>query len=410
MSALELLARAGHLFALAVAPRLPSPEPLRPGDTLDVALGALALLGGPLAAAAMAWRIPTREAWAAVAAWVVASAGLVYGASSAPPHTTLLASYYVAAPLLWLALSLTAATLGGRYLGSSFRNRRLGPALITVAVGVFVFRDAHTFIASPTQQWEEVLARDPAHERAFFEIRPALAADPQRFSAALSACLDRDPGACICRLERAESHLYQRDPKAALSELTSARCGASLRVARVRGVALAMSAPPGEAEPVVMEALASFPDDPALLTARALVLDRGGRAAEALEVVEKAVELGAGYDAKLLLSALLISAGDLARAKIVLEALAREHPLSADVAYNLALVADREGQYNPAREGYLRALKLRPDLPNARYNLAMLTLRHGVLEEAKSHARRFRERWPDDPRVAPVAAAVGLQD
>ena len=99
------------------------------------------------------------------------------------------------------ALALTAATLAGEHLGSSFKNKKMGAGLIVIAIGIFLYRDAHKLVGSPTDQWLEVLRRDPANAAAFHEVRPALAADAAKFDAALTACLTRDPGACpwACR-------------------------------------------------------------------------------------------------------------------------------------------------------------------------------------------------------------------
>jgi len=144
--------------------------------------------------------------------------------------------------------------------------------------------------------------------------------------------------------------------------------------------------------------LEAHPDDATVLGARAIVLDRTGKSDEARALAERAVAGGAGYEARLLLSALLITAGELERAKKLLQELALTHPESADVAFNTGLIADKEGRYNEAREGYLAALRLRPTFANSRYNLALLTLRYGFTEEARNHAVRFREAFPEDPR------------
>ncbi|MBL9020760.1 MAG: tetratricopeptide repeat protein [Myxococcales bacterium] len=411
MSASSALARAGHLFALVLAPRVPSPEPLGDPDAIAVAQGLAVVVIPPVLAIWMARYYDVLEGKLAAAAWVLASAALVYGAQSAPTHSPLLGSYYTAAPFVWVALALTAATLAGQHLGTSFRNKKMGAGLITFAIGMFLFREAHTFISSPTDQWVEVLARDPANERAFAEIRPKLASDPVRFEQALVACLNARPDACLCRLERASSQLLVQDAAAALASLDASSCAAQdIRAARLRATASALALPPSEAEAAVEATLAIYPEDATVLGAKAIVLDRLGRSDEALELAQRAVQGGAGYEARLLLAALLIAKGQMNEASDLLVPLAQEFPSSADVAFDLALIADRGGRYNEAREGYLRALKLRPAFAASRYNLALLTLRYGFTEEARSHARRFAEAFPADPRGKELLALVSTRN
>jgi Flp pilus assembly protein TadD len=404
-----LLARAGHLLGLVIAPGALSPEPLGEPSGLDVALGALALVGPLLLAFALFRRYPLLEGKIAAGVWVLASAALYFGATPAP-HMPLLSSYYSTAPFVWAALALTAATLAGEHLGSSFKNKRMGAGLIVIALGIFIYRDAHKLVGSPTDQWLDVLKRDPANAAAFHEVRPALAADAVKFDAAIAACLTRDPGACHCHVERASSFLLTRNPQAAMRELERSACSPDdARAIRVKASAAAIALPVADAEAVVDAALEKLPDDATLLGAKAILLERAGRPAEALELARRAVDAGAGRDAKLLLAALLIGAGELDGAEPVLKQLAADSPDDPEVAYDLGLIADRRNKYNEAREAYLKALKLRPTLADARYNLAVLTNRYGFAEEAKSHARRFREAFPKDPRGAELAVLTGLQ-
>lgn len=411
LSVSSQLARAGHLFALVLAPRLPSPEPIGDPGTLDVALGLLAVAVPPVAAVALARRYDVLEGKLAAAAWLLASGALLYAAGNVPPHVPLLGSYYSAAPFVWLALALTAATLAGQHLGTSFRNKKMGAGLITFAIGVFVYREAHKFVGSPTDQWQEVLARDPANERAFGEIRPLLASDAARFESAVAACLDTRPDACHCRLERARSQLLVQDAASALGSLDASACAKEdVRAARLRATASALALPPQAAEAAVDAVLATYPDDATVMGARAIVLDRLGRSDEALALAQRAVDTGAGFESKLLLGALWIAKGDLPKASAVLVPLSKDHPENADIAFDLALIADREGRYNEAREGYLHALKVRPTFAASRYNLALLTLRYGFIEEARSHARRFQEAFPGDSRGGELAALVATRN
>jgi Flp pilus assembly protein TadD len=403
-----LLARAGHLLALVLVPQLPSPEPLGDATTAGILLGVLAVFLPPAVAIWMARSYGSFESKVAVGAWILASCALLYGASGPMTHVPLLASYYTTAPFVWIALAMTAATLAGQHLGSTFRNKKMGAGLIVIAVGVFIYRDARKLVASPTEQWLDVLAREPADAHAWAEVRPALASDAEKFERAVAACLERRPHACHCRVERASSRLVVRDPMGALQELGKAACAPDdTRALRVHARAAALGLPAGDAEKLVDAAIAAHPDDPNLLGARAIVLDRMGRAPEALPIAQQAVDAGAGFDTKLLLGSLQIKAGNLDAAETVLHGLSVEHPENADITYNLALIADRKGKYNEAREGYLKTLRLRADYADARLNLVYLTKRGGFLDEAKSHARRFHEAFPSDPRGKELSALVG---
>ena len=66
-------------------------------------------------------------------------------------------------------------------------------------------------------------------------------------------------------------------------------------------------------------------------------------------------------------------------------------------------MADRKNDFNKAREGYLAALRADPRMGDARYNLALLTLRHGAVDEARHHAGKLAEIAPADPRNAGLA-------
>ena len=82
-------------------------------------------------------------------------------------------------------------------------------------------------------------------------------------------------------------------------------------------------------------------------------------------------------------------------------------PKDADALYNAGLIAQKQGDYNAAREAYLAVLKADPNFAVARYNLAVLTWQRGVKAEAVSHVRRFLDDYPDDPRGASLSAMVG---
>ena len=139
----------------------------------------------------------------------------------------------------------------------------------------------------------------------------------------------------------------------------------------------------------------------------ALELEAAGRLVEARAEVELALAGGAGRDAQLLAAKLAILRDDLDVAAKLLEPLAVDGR-DALVLYNLGLIAQRRGTYNPARSRYLAALKADPSYAPARYNLALLTWDAGIKEEAQHHALKFIELSPGDPRGAELRTRVGL--
>lgn len=139
----------------------------------------------------------------------------------------------------------------------------------------------------------------------------------------------------------------------------------------------------------------------------ALELEAAGRLVEARTEVELALAGGAGRDAQLLAAKLAILRDDLDVASKLLEPLAVDGR-DALVLYNLGLIAQRRGTYNPARSRYLAALKADPSYAPARYNLALLTWDAGIKDEARHHALKFIELSPGDPRGAELRARVEL--
>lgn len=142
-------------------------------------------------------------------------------------------------------------------------------------------------------------------------------------------------------------------------------------------------------------------------TAAAVELEAAGRLVEARTEVELALAGGAGRDAQLLAAKLAILRDDLDTASRLLEPLAADGT-DALVLYNLGLIAQRRGTYNPARSRYLAALKADPNYAPARYNLALLTWDAGIKDEAHHHTLKFIELSPGDPRGPELAARVGL--
>ncbi len=402
---IEALSRVAHLFALLFAPRLLSPDP--PAGGLDFAiLGAVVLIAGPALGALLVREWDALEAKIALGLWVCADIALLAAAiGTSSRGSPLLSGFYVAGPFVWSALAATAATLAGQYLGVSFKNKRMGGAIITLAIGIFIFRDANALLSSTTDQWSAALAADPDHERALFALGDKVS------PASLDACISKRPSACACRVLRAERALDAERGAAALEELGHASCAGhrlETRAYAAQALGLAMTNRGAEANEAATKVLAEAPDDPRALFAMALSASQRQDVDGAIDFAKRAAEQGTARGPLLLSSQLFIGKNDFSAARAALAKLLEQHPDDPDAVYNLALISDREGNYNQAREGYLKALKLRPALANARYNLALLTLRNGFGEEAKNHIRRFVEAFPDDPRRAGLEARMPL--
>jgi tetratricopeptide (TPR) repeat protein len=213
-------------------------------------------------------------------------------------------------------------------------------------------------------------------------------------------CVATNPTHCTCLAKRSDLRQRSHDVDAALADarLASTTCpqDASAQVALI--VALVAKGEATQAEEIARAALTQN-SDAKLHYGLAVALQGQGRLQDAATSARRAVELGAGRDAELLVAALAILSGDLDAAKTTLAALVAASPNDAEARYDLALVADKKNDYNGAREGYLAALKLDPNLANARYNLSLLTLRRGVIDEARHHAKKFAEAAPGDPRI-----------
>lgn len=82
-----------------------------------------------------------------------------------------------------------------------------------------------------------------------------------------------------------------------------------------------------------------------------------------------------------------LDGGDLARARFHLEAALRRRPTHAWTWFQLALLADREGQAARAREALRTALRLDRHNVGLRWEAALLALRWGDREQALEHFR-----------------------
>jgi tetratricopeptide (TPR) repeat protein len=83
--------------------------------------------------------------------------------------------------------------------------------------------------------------------------------------------------------------------------------------------------------------------------------------------------------------------------------LAQAHEVArknARAVLETAQAAQSQGRFHDAREGYLRALALDPNLADARYGLAILTHAAGANDEASHDLAELEKIAPGDPRIA----------
>jgi tetratricopeptide (TPR) repeat protein len=399
----ETLGRAAALLALAALPPFLSPAPAPPASPLlEGALAAIALALLVAAAVRFRARLAAPDARAGAGLLVAAvlasiACAAVFRGERAPLGRGVL---FVAVPL-WGGLAVIAGAVAQRRLDESFRLRRVTAAVLVAATGVALLAASARWLFTPEQMWWTALAKDGGNEAAVEALtRPAARAHEQAaLLRVLDRCLEVVPDACACRARRADADIHDHAIDLAVTDARAAaeRCPGSVAVRATLAAALAFHGDGEQAEQQARLGLQAS-DDPRLHYALALAYDREGRHDDALPEARLAVDRGAGRDAGVLLAFLLINAGELDAATKVLAPLVAADPADAEAQYDLALVADKQNRFNSARQGYLAALRADGKLADARYNITLLTLRHGIIDEARHHARQFREVFPNDPR------------
>ena len=390
----ETITRAAHVFALALAPPFFAPEPA-PGSIAGAFVAALALAAVVVGAVRLVARVRTPEARFAGAALVLSVVlALVVGLYFRGPRAPLGRGVFFVAFPLWAGLATCAALMAPQ------QNRRLAATGVVVLAFV-LFGAAAEWLASTPQMWWHTVLRDGDARRALdVMIEPQeRARDHAAALAVVERCLTLKPSSCACASRRVFIVLHLRDmPRALETAQTAAdQCPQNPFSQAALAAALAANGEGKRAEEVARVALVDAAD-PLLEYALAVALDQQGHTQEALVAARRAFEAGAGRDAAVLLGALLIRENDLDGAEKVLASITREAPNDAEALFDLGIVADKKNDYNRARERYLAALRADPSLTAARRNLALLTFRFGIVEEARHHARKLVEATPGDTR------------
>ncbi len=408
VEAAEHLIRTALLLALTVAPTALSPEPPPSANPPFFGLlSAMALAALLYASVVFARHVDTVRARFAVALlWLALALALVMARVYAGEGAPLARGVPAMALPVWGALAALASAAGDRWLGSNWKHRQMAPVVIVLCLGALQIGGAAKLLGSTEKMWWSALRRDADHPRAL----EALAAPARRahkddeLQKIAGRCLELHPGHCGCLELKARALLSAHADATAAARAAADKCPKGEAPALV-AEALAAAGDGMGAEAAARKALGEGAPEPRLRYALAVALERQGRYPEAAEEAKKAVDLGAGRDAQLLAGGLLILQGDAAQAEAMLQPLARGD--DADARYNLALIADKRGDYNKAREGYLAALKADPRHANARYNLAVLTFRRGIVEESRHHVKKLAEAWPKDPRLPDLYKLTG---
>ena len=307
-------------------------------------------------------------------------------------------------PLVWATLAaIVAGPVADAAKVVAERRVRFVLGAVVIALGVGNLVAGRSRLSSREALWRNALAIDPGNAAAAVAIaqiddaagKPAAALD------SLLACTHLHPDSCACAEGAASEAIdagHYRDARRLLDASDS--CGRSARRIALGAEALIGTSALDDGEREAERAIEHDPDDAHAVYARAWAKSLRGNPLDARAETERAVALGRGVPAELLLGTILYTSGDFARADAQFQSALAKDPTSVQATYDHALVADRQARYHDAREGYLRTLQLDPTNADARYNLVVLTHGHGATLEAKHHFDVFVTSYPTDRRIA----------
>jgi tetratricopeptide (TPR) repeat protein len=221
---------------------------------------------------------------------------------------------------------------------------------------------------------------------------------------ALLDCTAKDPRACACADAAEELAVDVGRYDDARRAVDHSQCAPSPRHDGGRAETRIATGDVAGGMQLADAVLATSHDEPHAAFARAWAMGDGP---EAIALAERAVKAGRGLPALILLGSMRMRAGDLERARVAFDAAAREAPKDPRAVFDAAVIAQRQGRYHDAREGYLRALAIDPKMADARYNLVVLTRAGNADGEARHHLHELEAIAPKDPRIAALKAALG---
>jgi tetratricopeptide (TPR) repeat protein len=147
-----------------------------------------------------------------------------------------------------------------------------------------------------------------------------------------------------------------------------------------------------QSEADVTEAIGTFRRalelDPRHALARynlALVLKRADRTTEAIDELQRTLEIAPRAEAHYTLGVIYWQQGDLERAERALRAAEAAEPRYADAHYTLGVVLAARGDRKGAIDALRRAIALRPDLPGAHYSLGQVLRQGGDAAAGDAH-------------------------
>jgi tetratricopeptide (TPR) repeat protein len=292
--------------------------------------------------------------------------------------------------------------------GAEPRSRLAAGALV-VALGVGSVAAARARLGSREAMWQSALAAEPGDAAAAIAVAAAKSAKSQRAAGldVLVACVHARPGSCACAEAAAGEAIDEgKYPDARIFLDASDVCPRTAHRVGLVAEALIGTNAIDDGEREAERAIERDSSEPHGVYARAWATTLRHRPTDARADAERAVALGRGIPAELLLGTILYGAGDLAGADAQFQRVLSRDPGVVQAIYDRALIADRQSHYHDAREGYLRTLQLDPKSADARYNLAILTHAQGATMEAKHHLDVFVASYPTDPRIPELRQAL----
>ena len=222
--------------------------------------------------------------------------------------------------------------------------------------------------------------------------------------ALLLDCAAKDPKACDCADAAEELGVDIGHYEEAKRAIDGSQCAASPRHEGGRAEVSVLTGDVKGGMATADGVLATTPEEPHALFARAYGLGNGP---EAIGLAERAVNAGRGVPALILLGSMRLRAGDVDKARLAFDSAAKDAPNDARTVFDAAVIAQQQGRYHDAREGYLRALALDPKMSDARYNLVILTHARNADDEARHHLSELKSIAPNDPRIPGLEAQLG---